>query len=239
MADEAAAAPNQDEKQTQVKNWQKTAGLSLNKRRGPPCEYKYWDDKKCPRNGLYEVEGKRYCLNHARQYQRRQAKLKEGPKKKHNPPEPEKKIDQQEKIEKVEPKREEEVEFEKEDIVESDDDLSPVKGKMPVEELCIDTPVTKKTDEEKKRSPAVEKPHMESKRPTKMRRVAFEEDSDSSSEEEEEEELPKKKKKLKFKSSFNFPTGEKKLKGLFKGATQLNTNGQMRKPNGSVFGLFK
>jgi len=69
MSEEVAAAPQGEEKQTQMKEWKKTAGQG-NKRRGPPCEYKYWDGKQCPKNGLYEVEGRNYCLNHARQYQR-------------------------------------------------------------------------------------------------------------------------------------------------------------------------
>jgi len=139
-------------------------------------------------------------------------------------------------LETVEKKEEEEPEFEKEDIPDSEEDLSPVKGKMPVEELIINTPVIKR-DEEKKRSPPVEKPHQEEKRPKKMRRVEFE---DSESEKENSPPSRKiRKNKMDLSNTYNFPTGEKKLKRMFKAATQLNTGGQMRKPNGSVFGLFK
>ena len=238
MSEEVAAAPQAEEKQTQMKEWKKTAGQGT-KRRGPPCEYKYWDGKQCPKNGLYEVGGHNYCLNHARQYQRRQAKLQQGSKKKETPPLPQKEEvkEEEKKPEVVESKREEPI-FEKEDIPDSEEEeeMSPLKGKMPVEQLVIDTPVTK-TVEEKKRSPAVEKPHYEDKRPKKMRRVEF---SDSDSDKENSPPSRKiKRNKLDLSSTYTFPMGEKKLKQMFKSATQLNTNGQLRKPNGSVFGLFK
>lgn len=241
MSETVAAAPQQEEKQTETKNWKKTAGQG-NKRRGPPCEYKYWDGKQCPKNGLYDVEGRNYCLNHARQFQRRQAKLKEGPKKKMLPQEPVKKPLEEEPKDKVEPPQEKQPVFEKEELPESEEDeLTPVKGKMPVEQLVVDTPKVQKIAnvEKKKRSPPVEKPHQESKRPQKMRRVEFE-DTDSDKENSPPQRGRKiKQKRMDLSSTYTFPTGEKRLKNLFKSATQLNTGGQMRKPNGSVFGLFK
>lgn len=252
MSEEQAATPQANVTQTGTNDKAKTTGRAKSSR-GPACDYKFAEGRGCQKNGLYEVEGRHYCLNHARQFQKRQAKLKEGPKqtgggrKKILPPEPTRPPKQEEKVEIPSMFENSSSDVSEED--EEEEHTAPsMKEEMPVEQLVIDTPkrISTKADEEKKRSPAVEKPHRESKLPKKSRRMQFEEESETETEDSDEEDSPPpqkkqriKKKKLDLSQTYTFPTGEKRLKNLFKSATQLNTNGRMRKPGGSVFGLFK
>jgi hypothetical protein len=263
--DTAAAVPAADG--GEKKQWKKTAGGG-EKRRGPPCDHRMGPKgAACPRNGLYEVDGHWYCLTHARQRKRRQAKLNEQPGSKNKEVgEPTraapKRVEFAEAgdIAKVKSKPAPPERQLKDDVVGSsysedetdgEEEENPMAhmGKQRVEMLAVDVPQEKRQERAPGRSPDVKEKHREYKKPERKRRRQDTSSEESDSEDEMSERSQRSPVKRKSGGRRNFQEelgvgyrsrqGESALKNMFKGATQLNTFGAQRKPSGKVFGLFK
>jgi len=256
MSEEKAAAPIEDKVETEQKGWKKTA-KGGSQRRGPQCEYKMGrgdtPNQQCPRNGLYPVEGHDYCLNHARQVMKRIEKLKEGPKpraKKVSEPVKEKKDNVEEKTDEnkenniPEKADSEDKDIEKQSGEDTDEDERWSGDK--VEVLQISTPKVLKSgyNNPTNKSPPIKPEHHNAKKPTspKRKRVEFELDDEEKGLKTYKKELKKRilKKAKKYDENMRsgYNGGHRSLKNFFKGATQLNSFGQQKKPSGSVFGLF-